>query len=201
VAAGSQRHCPFVSELLPLPIPLEIPSLQSSPDRRVRMDRYRSPGETRHRRRRRSTVGGTDQIRRSRTRKHETRRPRSEHQSSSSDDDAATQSGSVKDKPTRRRTNVVYVSAAGARSPQKERPRSEAKEHKGGSTRRTRSHRSRRASTAAASPLKRYDSSFHNLWQQVYFMPTEASQLGISGWRQNRLLNEAIPYLPHLNPQ
>ena len=139
-------------------------SLESISGHRERMDRYRSPGETRHRRRRRSTAGDTHRAPSSRSRIHETGRRHGDERQSSDSEDAATQSGSVEAKPVRK-TRVVYVRDAGARSPLKERRKAEPREHREStkhaehSARRSRSHRPRQVSASEAvpvSPPKRY---------------------------------------------
>jgi hypothetical protein len=142
-----------------------LQSLESISSHRTK-DRYRAPGETRRRRRRRSTARDTEGLQSPRDGISQRRRADRDEESSESGEDAATQSGSVEATPARRKTRVIYVAGGNTRSSTlKENRRIETRRQPDDTKRneesvwRSRAHRPRRASVgevATASPPKRY---------------------------------------------
>lgn len=139
-------------------------SLEYTSSRR-REDRYRNPEESRHRRRRRSTIGDIEMVRSSRESIPEPRRLAADEESSESEDDAATQSGSIEETPARRTTRITSVTRpSGSDEPGRAETREAQDEamHSEVSPRGSKAHRPRRAPTvevASTLPPKRYNIS------------------------------------------
>jgi hypothetical protein len=148
-------------------------STESPSSHRRTKDRYRSPEEARQRRRRKSTVRETDRLQSSHAGISHRRMEDQDEALSDSEEDAATQSGSVDGKPTGRHTRVVYAHEKSTRPHRsKERRRAENRESRGDvrrteeSARRSRAHRSRRATITemySTSTTKRYCPLLHGL--------------------------------------
>ena len=159
----SRQHSAFIPQMAS-ESHTTLRSLESTSSSR-REDRYRNPEETRHRRRRRSTVGDIEMVRSSRESMPEQRRLAPDEESSESEDDAATQSGSIEATPARRAARITSVTRPSA---SKEPRRVETREaqdgtrHSEASPGGSRARRPRRApvvEVVSTLPPKRYNLS------------------------------------------
>ncbi|KAH6671942.1 hypothetical protein B0J14DRAFT_594777 [Halenospora varia] len=146
-----------------------LPSQKSSSGHRRRRDHHRSPEERSHRRRRKSSSreespsttyvyeSSPSKSHKSRITLSEVKRLESEYDSSDFDDTTAVESSGTKERPTKRKIKIVYITEEDyntkhkERTPKKEK-RSRDSPRRDDSPKRSRAHRSRRKSATEAPP-------------------------------------------------